>query len=108
MSDHSAVIELLSSWPQGAATRSLTDLCADRVRQAVEALDSTSEDVGSGDLAGLIGHWLRREAFAGRGDRVRVPHHPRWPTHTDWERAGLTVLTRERERFLLAPGLPWT
>lgn len=107
MSAHAAIVELLASWPHSVPGSRFADACADRVRQAVESLARAPKAVGVGDLAGLVAHWLKREALAGRGDRVRVPRHVSWPARDRWEGAGLEVITQESAHFVLAPGVPW-
>ncbi|MFO0822545.1 MAG: DEAD/DEAH box helicase [Gemmataceae bacterium] len=106
MNEHPAVIELLASWPGAAPAGAFADPCAERVRQAVSEL--AGGGAAAGDVAGLVCHWLNREAVAGRGDRIRVPRHPLWPDRDRWEAAGLAVVTQEPEAFVLGPDLPWT
>jgi superfamily II DNA/RNA helicase len=107
MTEHAAVVGFLADWPNATPTQHLSDPCSERVRQAVAALTDSPTDVGEGDLAGLIGHWLTRESLAGRGNRVRVPRGVSWPTEERWKTAGLTVVTRDASGFVLAPGDPW-
>lgn len=108
MSYHSTIVEYLARWPQRHIDFSLSDPCAERVRNAVESLLVQPESVGPGDLAGLIGHWLKREAIAGRGDRVRVPRGTSWPAKQRWQAAGLSIVMEDESSFLLGPGAPWT
>jgi superfamily II DNA/RNA helicase len=108
MSDHAAVVRLLAGWPrENRPGAPLADACAERVRQAVLALTDRPDEVGAGDLAGLIAHWLKREETADRGNRVRVPRAATWPTRERWEAAGLVIVTQEPGAFVLAPGEPW-
>ena len=58
MSQHAAVVGFLADWPNALPTGPLADPCAERVRQAARAATETPTEVGQGDLAGLIGHWL--------------------------------------------------
>ena len=107
MSDHATVVGFLADWPKLVPAEPMPDPCAERVRQAVRSLTDSPEDVGTGDLAGLIGHWLNRGAAHGHGDRVRVPRGDKWPSEAQWNASGLSVLTRDPSGFQLAPGKPW-
>ncbi|MCC7065363.1 MAG: ATP-dependent DNA helicase RecQ, partial [Planctomycetes bacterium] len=108
MSDHAAIVDLLSGWPhERPKDVGLDGPCAHRIWLALRALKDEPGDVGVGDLAGLIAHWLIRESCAGRGDRLRVPQNERWPSEERWAAAGLTVVTRGQGEFVLAPGKSW-
>jgi ATP-dependent DNA helicase RecQ len=107
MTEHADVVGFLADWPKATPRLPFSDACSERLRQAVLALTDTPAEVGDGDLAGLIAHWLKRESLAGRGNRVRVPRGDSWPSENRWKSAGVTVVTRDVTGFVLAPGDPW-
>jgi len=107
VTEHQQIIEVLAGWPSAsAASWDCRDPISARVIRVVRQLTNEPGRAGPGDLAGVIGHWLRREADAGRGGTVRVPRHPLWPDRLRWNAAGMGAEQMD-ESFLLHVGKVW-
>jgi superfamily II DNA/RNA helicase len=81
--------------------------CLERLRRALGQLASDPGAVGSGDLAGLVGHAVWRAAALGNRQSFPVPATAPWPAEAEWQAAGLRVTSRPGG-WLLDPGEPWT
>jgi superfamily II DNA/RNA helicase len=102
------LLTALATFPAGPLPQApLTEPCLERLRLALADVRDRPSAVGSGDLAGLVGHVVWRAAAAGQLPRVRVPASSPWPSAERWRAAGVRVASQSGGTFLLEPGDPW-
>lgn len=81
-----------------------------RVAAALEGCADGSERVGPADVAGLVGHLLRREQELTPNAPRRwqaVPTGPPWPTREQWGHAGLEIVADPGDARLQVRPLPF-
>lgn len=72
-------------------------------------LDALQNSPGSGDIASLVRHVLRREDAKQGGSSATtllVPCKPPFPNRSIWESASITVLHEDKEQYLIS-ARPW-
>lgn len=99
---------ILSHWPnEPIPLQASLTACHERLRRVLLEAINTPEKVGPGDLAGLIGHILRRQAVReGQDTRIKVPKLPNWPDEAMWRAFGLDVEFQGLDWFRIR-SQPW-
>lgn len=100
--------EILRHWPDKEITQEvLREDCQERLRKALCAMRERSDCVGFGDIAGLVGHVLRKEiASSGNSIELQVPNSLGWPQVSDWNEHSVKILQRLPGAFIIE-ARPW-
>jgi RecQ family ATP-dependent DNA helicase len=72
-------------------------------------LDALQNSPGSGDIASLVRHVLRREdekQGGSSGTTLLVPRRPPFPNRNIWEQASITLLREDKDHYLIS-ARPW-
>lgn len=87
-----------------------SDRSCEQLRRAVVSLKDGQEAVGSGDLAGLAQHVMRRAAFlTGEAELVwTVPKYPPWPSKELWAESDIKVIADDQHSFRLKANKAWS
>ncbi len=99
---------VLSHWPdEPIPLQASPTPCHERLRRVLLETLNTPEKVGPGDLAGLIGHVLRRQSLREDQDTpLKVPKLPNWPDEAMWRAFGLDVELQGVDWFQIR-SQPW-
>ncbi len=87
------------------------DRSCEQLRKAVLCLNSDSESVGPGDLAGLVRHVLRRGSLishAGEDYFLMVPVENPWPDEQLWKASDVQVLGRDQKTYRIRATRNWS
>ncbi|HEX4607483.1 MAG TPA: hypothetical protein VH092_04685, partial [Urbifossiella sp.] len=80
----------------------IAEIAGGPVAARLSAAVASGSEVGWVDLAGLVGHHLRRA-----GGSLRVPRGEPWPTLQQWKLAGHVVEEERPESLLVRAGGDW-
>jgi len=109
MDDLPDLVAALSDFPNTIIPdRCFSKPCQERLRLVLHQLRNQPGTVGSGDLAGLIGHVVWNASAGGAPLQVRVPFGDLWPTSSQWVNAGLRVVSQTSRSILLEPADEWS
>ena len=111
MNDFDLIQEALRELPN---TERLNDEIQDRsceqLRRAVIALKNDPNDVGPGDLAGLVRHVLRRGTLISGGTDyvLMVPVSKPWPDEDLWQKSNVQVIGKDQNAYRLRARNGWS
>jgi ATP-dependent DNA helicase RecQ len=102
----STVAEAVSRWPERLEVEAQGT--AQRLLHAMRQAQTSPPQAGPGDLAGLVGQWMREEVQSGLSPdlRLKVPIAAGWPEEAGWAQHGLEV-TVQGPGWRLLRALPW-
>jgi len=86
------------------------DRSCEQLRRAIVSLNESPSAVGSGDLAGLARHAMRRAALT-TGDMEfvwTVPKSAPWPSKELWNESQIEVIADDQQSFRLRPNKAWS
>jgi hypothetical protein len=109
MNSLNKLVEILRNWPHEIIPdERFAEDCHERLRKTLVKMKEGSNEVGRGDIAGLIGHVLRRER-ASSGDIIQfcMPKGTNWPETSTWEDYSVKVLQELPTAFIIE-ARPWT
>ena len=96
MSDFNLLANILSNWPDcDLHDKILSDAVCNRLHSALIDLKIRPNRVGTGDIAGLVRHVLRRETVRQQSvlpPKLRVPIKDGWPDKKTWELFGINAV----------------
>ena len=109
MSDFQTIQNALRELPKTDLLKaSLRDRSCEQLRRAVLSLYSIPQSVGTGDLAGLVGHVLRRGTLCYDPEyMLTVPSESPWPNEGFWARSHVKVISSDQQSLRLRALESW-
>lgn len=105
MSDFNVIETILSNWPKIHSDQELIDQACNRLYLVLKELILNPNNVGIGDIAGLIGHALRRKSLLQHKSLPepiwKVPRGHEWPDKGIWDNFGFNIISSTPEAFLI-------
>lgn len=111
MSDFDRLQEALRFLPDAnRLTQRFDDRSCEQLRRAIVSLNENPSAVGSGDLAGLARHAMRRAALTtGDAESIwTVPKSAQWPSKELWNESQVDVITDDHHSFRLRANKAWS
>ena len=109
MSDFQTIQNALRELPKiDLLKASLSDRSCEQLRRAVLSLYSNPQSVGSGDLAGLVRHVLRRGTICNDPEYLlTVPSESPWPKEDLWTESHVKVVGSDHQSLRLRAANAW-
>ncbi len=111
MSDFDRLHETLRVLPDTKdLTQRFSDRSCEQLRKAIVALHENQSAVGSGDLAGLTRHVMRRAALETNDSQTvwTVPKSAPWPSKDLWIDSQIEVIAEDQQSFRLKASKSWS
>lgn len=109
MSDFQSIQTALREFPRtGSLQEGFVDRSCEQLRRALLAASSDPQSVGTGDLAGLVRHVLRRGTLCSDSNYLlTVPTTAYWPDEELWRESHVDVVGSDEQSFRLRAPFAW-
>ena len=109
MSDFESIQTALREFPSvDNLHEGFVDRSCEQLRRALLAASRDPQSVGSGDLAGLVRHVLRRGTLCGDSNYLlTVPATEHWPNEKLWQDSHVDVVGSDKQSFRLRAPRAW-
>lgn len=110
MNEFERIKDALRNWPEDKILRDpFDDRSCEQLRRALLASLQTPQEVGDGDLAGLVRHVMRRGTLIDDPRYVlSVPKLPNWPSKKLWEESCVGVLGEGQSTVRINATAAWS